>query len=170
MESYRINILGLSLSVHQFDFELGNEFFRKYDTGALVSEGKFTVSVALDKRETFLEASFKINGFVVLVCDRSLDEFEYPVNIARKIIFKYGHENQEVSEDVMLIEHGTESLEIGQFMYEFIALAIPMKKLHPRFQNETDEDQLIYTSAPDEEKTGDGIDPRWEMLKKLNTN
>ncbi len=75
MESYRINILGLSLSVHQFQFELGNEFFRKYDKG-LVSDGKFEAEITLDKRETFLETDFKIKGTVKLVCDRSLDEFD----------------------------------------------------------------------------------------------
>lgn len=169
MESYRIHILGLSLSVHHFPYELGSEFFRKYDKG-LVSEGSFTVNVALDKRETFLETDFKIVGSVKLVCDRSLDEFDYPIDVNRKIIFKYGDQDMEVSEDVIMIHHGTESLEIGQYIYEFIALAIPMKKLHPRYQNESEEDQMIYTSDAEAEKNGDEIDPRWEMLKKLNKN
>jgi uncharacterized metal-binding protein YceD (DUF177 family) len=169
MESYRINILGLSLAVHQFEYELGDEFFRKYDKG-LVSEGKFTVTVTLDKRETFLETDFKLVGSVRLVCDRSLDEFDYPINITRKIMFKYGDQDMEVSEDVIMIQHGTDSLEIGQYIYEFIALAIPMKKLHPRFKDESDEEGIIYSSDPDEEKKEDEIDPRWEMLKKLNKN
>lgn len=169
MESYRINILGLSLSVHHFQFELVNDFFRKYDKG-LVSEGKFTVTVTLDKRETFLETDFKIVGSVKLVCDRSLDEFDQPIDIKRKIMFKYGDQDLEVSEDVIMIHHGTESLELGQYIYEFIALAIPMKKLHPRYQDESEEDQLIYTSDSAEEKKEDEIDPRWEMLKKLNKN
>jgi uncharacterized protein len=169
MDSYRINILGLSLNIHQFHYEFGNEFFGKYDK-ELVSEGKFTVDVVLDKRETFLETEFKIKGSVKLVCDRSLDEFDYPVNFTRRMIFKYGDQDVEVSEDVMMIHHGTESLEIGQYIYEFIALAIPMKKLHPRFQDESEEDNLIYTSDSADEKKADEIDPRWEMLKKLNKN
>lgn len=170
MESYRINILGLSLSVHQFQFELGNEFFRKYDKG-LVSDGKFEAEITIDKRETFLETDFKIKGTVKLVCDRSLDEFDQPIDITRRIIFKYGDQDLEVSEDVIMIQHGTDSLEIGQYIYEFIALAIPMKKLHPRFQDEADEGGIIYSSGPDEEeKKEDEIDPRWEMLKKLNKN
>lgn len=169
MESYRIHILGLSLNIHHFQYEFEDEFFRKYDKG-LVSEGKFKVDVALDKRETFLETDFKIEGSVKLICDRSLDEFDYPVSLNRKIIFKYGDHDMEVSEDVMMIHHGTESLEIGQFIYEFIALAIPMKKLHPRFQDESEEDTMIYTSGSTEEKKTDEIDPRWEMLKKLNKN
>ena len=169
MERYRVNILGLSLSIHHFEYDLGSEFLKKYDAG-LVSEGSFKAQVDLDKRETFLDANFSIKGSVKLVCDRSLDEFDYPIDVSPKIIFKYGDEDKEISEDVVMIHHGTESLELGKFIYEFIALAIPMKKLHPRFEDETeDEGGIIYTSESGEEKK-DEIDPRWEMLKKLNKN
>lgn len=168
MERYRINILGLSLSVHHFQYEIGNEFFSKYGTG-LVSEGNFSVDVALDKHETFLEGNFSIHGSASLTCDRSLDNFDYPVRISSKLIFKYGDEDREISEDVIMIHRGTETLELGHYIYEFIALAIPMKKLHPRFQQESDqEDTLVYTSEVD--KKEEDIDPRWEMLKKLNKN
>ena len=169
MERYRVNILGLSLNIHHFEYELGPDFLKKYDSG-LVSECNFKADIDLDKRETFLDANFSVKGSVKLVCDRSLDEFDYPIDISSKIIFKYGDEDREVSEDVVMIHHGTETLELGKFMYEFIALAIPMKKLHPRFEDESDEEGgIIYTSETGEEKKEE-IDPRWEMLKKLNKN
>lgn len=174
MERYRIHILGLSINIHHFTFEVGDEFFKKYDTG-LLSEGTFTVNVTLDKRETFLEADFSIKGSAKLICDRSLDPFDYPVDIKPKIIFKYGDEDKEISEDVVMIHYGTETLELGQYIYEFIALAIPMKKLHPRFQNEIDEESneegtIVYSSEKEVKKDDQEIDPRWEKLKKLNKN
>jgi uncharacterized metal-binding protein YceD (DUF177 family) len=168
MERYRVNLLGLSHSIHHFEYDLGPEFLKKYDSG-LVSEGSFKAQVAIDKRETFLDVSFAIQGSVKLICDRSLDEFDHPIDLSSKIIFKYGDEDKEISEDVMMIHRGTESLELGKFIYEFIALSIPMKKLHPRFKDESDEEGgIIYTSDPEEKK--EEIDPRWEMLKKLNKN
>lgn len=172
MERYRIHILGLSINIHQFQFEVGDEFFRKYDTGLLL-EGTFHVDVTLDKRETFLEASFSIKGSAKLVCDRSLDPFDYPIDVSPKIIFKYGDEDKEISEDVVMIHRGTETLELGQYIYEFIALAIPMKKLHPRFQSELDNDEegtIVYSSDVEDKKEDNEIDPRWEILKKLNKN
>lgn len=166
MERYRINILGLSLNLHHFQYEIGNEFFSKYGTG-LVSEGSFKVDVALDKHETFLEVTFSIQGTVKLTCDRSLDVFDHPIHVHSKIIFKYGDEDKEITEDVVMIHRGTETLELGQYIYEFIALAIPMKKLHPRFQDEPDDEgSIIYTSDTDK-KEEEEIDPRWEKLKKL---
>lgn len=165
MERYRVNILGLSLSIHHFEYEFGSEFFNKYGSGTL-SEGAFKVNVALDKRETFLEANFSVKGSVKLVCDRSLDEFDHPIDVSSRIIFKYGDEDKEISDEVMMIHRGTETLELGQFIYEFIALAIPMKKLHPRFKDESDDEGgIIYTSETEE--NSEETDPRWEMLKKL---
>lgn len=175
MERYRVNILGLSLSIHHFEYDLGGEFFKKYGIG-LVSDGIFKVDVALDKRETFLEAGFEVKGSVRLICDRSLDEFDYPIDVSSKIIFKYGDEDKEISEDVVMIHRGTESLELGQYIYEFIALAIPMKRLHPRFENESeDKGGIIYTTKSEDLPAGQAgkkeeIDPRWEILKKLNKN
>ena len=165
---FSVNILGISKGAHQFDFQLEEDFFKKYGH-EVFNKGKFTATVTLDKKETFIEADFKIEGVAFLVCDRSLDDFDYPIAITRKIVFKYGEEPKEVSDEIIIITHDQQKLDVGQLMYEFIALEIPIKKLHPRFQNETDDEtegKIIYTSStgePDEEI----IDPRWEKLKKL---
>jgi uncharacterized metal-binding protein YceD (DUF177 family) len=165
LEAYRVNIQGLSNKIHHFDFELGDAFFRRYGT-SLVSGGNLKATAALNKHETFIETDFKITGNIVLVCDRSLDPFDFPVDLEKKIIFKFGHEDAEISEDILTISYGTESLELGQFMYEFIGLAVPMKKLHPRFQDVDDRDEIVYSS--EEENKTEEPDPRWEILKKLN--
>jgi uncharacterized metal-binding protein YceD (DUF177 family) len=45
-------------------------------------------------------------------------------------------------------------------------VAMPMKKLHPRYKNESSEDQIIFSSTEDQEEMLD-VDPRWNELKKL---
>jgi uncharacterized metal-binding protein YceD (DUF177 family) len=71
-----------------------------------------------------------------------------------------------------MIHRDSDTLELGQYMYEFINLAIPMKKLHPRYQDEVEDGEevkLIYssgTTSTDAESDED-IDPRWDKLKKL---
>jgi len=164
-KEFSINILGLSKSVHYFDFELNEGFFKQYGQ-EVVANGKFIARVSLDKRETFIEADFNITGNAFLVCDRSLEEFDFPLAIHKKVVFKYGEEPKEVSDEIIIITKDQDQLDLGQLMYEFIALQIPMKKLHPRFKDDENKEGLVYTSATkddDEEK----IDPRWEALKKL---
>lgn len=173
MKAFSINIVGLSNKTHQFDFELGEAFFQHYGS-ELVPGGQFTADVVLNKHETFIEADFKIKGKAHLVCDRSLEPFDYPVFIDKKIVFKYGQEEAEVSDEIVIISHDRVSLELGQYMYEFIGLEIPIKRLHPKFQddeeNENEEGKLIYSSATEEDKNEEEqIDPRWEKLKKLES-
>ena len=168
VEAYRVNIVGLSNKVHLFQYDIGDAFFAKYGQD-LVSAGAFNVEVALNKHETFIEATFSIKGKAQLVCDRSLDTFDYPVDTTKMVVFKYGEETREVSDEIVLIHRDTVSLELGQFIYEFIALAIPMKKLHPRYnaENEAEAGGIVYSSEREEDRQEEDIDPRWEKLKKL---
>ncbi|MDQ2655785.1 MAG: DUF177 domain-containing protein [Bacteroidota bacterium] len=160
--------------VHHFEFEVGNDFFGQYGRD-LITEGTLQTEVALDKRETFIEAIFQISGVVRLVCDRSLDAFDQPIKAKKKLVFKYGDTNEELSDEIVMIHRETDSLELGHYIFEFIALELPMKKLHPRYRDEEEDDpdqegKIIYSSkpAPDENEAGnEDIDPRWEKLRKL---
>jgi uncharacterized protein len=164
---FGVNIVGLSLATHEFEFELGASFFTQYNS-TTISEGKLRAQVSLNKHETFIEAIFGISGTVRLTCDRSLDEFDFPMAIHQKLVYKYGDEDREVSEEVMVIHRDTATLDLGQPMYEYIALAVPMKKLHPRFQDEdTDEEGTLVYSSEKETNSDAPTDPRWDMLKKL---
>ena len=169
--AYSINIVGLKNQEHVFQYDLGNEFFQVYGSD-LVSEGKFEVDVLMDKRETLLDVNFRIKGTAKLTCDRSLETFDYPVDTKRKIVFKYGDADEEITDEIIIIHRDTATLELGQYIYEFIALAIPLKKLHPRFADEVDEDdsvgKIVYSSEESSEnENNDEIDPRWNILKKL---
>jgi uncharacterized metal-binding protein YceD (DUF177 family) len=163
VDLYRVHIQGLSNSVHHFQYRFGDEFFRHYGT-SLVEKGQFQAQVSLDKHENFIEATFHLSGTVNLVCDRSLDAYDHPMEITRKIIFKFGDDTREVDDEVQLISWGTESLELGQFMYEFIGLEIPLKKLHPRYQLDDTPDGIVYSTDSGE------TDPRWDILKHLKDN
>jgi len=173
MKDFSVNIIGLSNKIHLFHFDLKDDFFERYGKEVL-SKGDFDAEVSLDKRETFIEVDFKISGYAKLICDRSLEPFDHTLNITRKVIFKYGEEPQEVSDEIVIITRNQDKIDLGQFMYEFIVLSIPIKKLHPDLINEEeDEDEsdvrIVYTTSTEkeEEKKEEDIDPRWEKLKKL---
>ena len=173
VKAYRVNIVGLANTIHHFEFEVGNDFFSRYGT-QLLSEGALVAKVTLDKRETFIDATFAIKGSTKLICDRSLDPFDFPIKTEKRLVFKYGDADEEISDEIVMINRESESLELGRYIFEFIALEVPMKKLHPRYRDEEDEDEesegkIIYTSKSTDSDPEDGgdIDPRWEILKKL---
>jgi len=169
LKEFAVNIIGLSKKAHLFNYRLEKGFFEKYGSEA-VSDGRFDIEVVLDKKETFIEVNFKISGQAALVCDRTLEPFDFPITENRKMVFKYGEEAQEISDEIVIITRDQDSLDLGQYLYEFISLAIPMKRLHPRFANEAESNEpVVYSTSQNEteEKENDTIDPRWEKLKKL---
>ena len=165
MKAFSIDIVGLANKVHDFDFQINQPFFDHYGK-ELIEEGDLKARVQLDKRETMIEARFNINGSIHLICDRSLDPYEQVLDIDKMVVFKFGHQEVELSDEIVLITRETPQIDLGQFIYEFIALEVPMKKLHPRFQNENTEDEFIYRSET-EDKSENTTDPRWDALKKL---
>ena len=171
MGEFSVNIIGLSNKAHEFSYQLGKSFFDEFGKD-LLEDGQFDARVVLDKHETFIEGSFHISGTAKLICDRSLEPFDFPIKTEKKMMFKYGEAEEEMTDEIMVIPQDKVSLNLGQFMYEYIALTLPMKRIHPKFQEQEEEDddetegKIIYTSK--EEETSEGtIDPRWEALKKL---
>ena len=174
-KEFKVNIVGLSQKAHRFEYQIDDAFFKLYGT-ALLESGHFKAEVMLDKRETMIEGLFHIQGTAHLVCDRSLEPFDFPMEIDRTILFKYGEEEKELSDEIVLITRSQPSLNIGQYLYELIGVSVPMKRLHPKFQNDELEEsaqigiQLVYSSPIDKTlKEEDAIDPRWEKLKKLKS-
>lgn len=167
MSRFGINIIGLGLKAHTFEFHLDDKFFEEFGK-ELVTGGEFDAKVVLDKHETFIDADFVISGFARLVCDRSLEQFDHPLTIRKKVMFKYGEEAGELSDEIVIIPRDLPTLELGQLMYEFIAVEIPMKKLHPRFRDEDKNDdspgKIVYQSNKEDDQD---TDPRWDKLKKL---
>lgn len=178
LTQYDIDIYGLKEKQYVYDFESRSEFFEELEQ-ELIENGHFKTHLTLDKSATMLILNFHIVGNVELVCDRSLETFEEPLDIQERLILKYGDHNEQLSDEIELIRQDTVRINVASHIFEYIALALPMKKLHPRFRTDEeeleDEDEiegiLVY-QTPEEEtpEEPEEEDPRWAALKKLKGN
>ena len=176
LKEFNIEIFRLTEGKQTFHYKLEDSFFTLIEDSFL-EKGNLTTEVTIDKSERLILSEFIIKGSVELICDRSLESFNYDINTRQNLIFKYGDEFMEVSEDVIIIPRDLQKLNLAQYIYEFIGLSVPMKKLHPKFQNEDEEEEenetkLIYRSedGKNDDKKGneeEDIDPRWNALKNL---
>lgn len=178
LRAYDINIAGLENKTYTYDFESGDAFFAALNQ-SLIEKGKVQTQLLLDKSETMIRLNFHISGTVEQVCDRSNDLYDEPVDTERMLLLKFGDHNEELSDEIELIERHTVTINVAQYIFDFICLALPMKRLHPRFrkEEETDSDdvqngKIIYQSGresdqPDETQE---TDPRWAALRKLSNN
>ena len=134
----------------------------------MITKGKGEVDVVLEKSPTFLKLDFRIRGSVELICDRSNDPFDFPLDTKKEIILKFGENTDEISDTIEIIPWETQRVDLTQYIYEFIGLAVPMKKLHPRYSNDDDTDGIVFSTEVDEDRTKKNeIDPRWSKLGKL---
>ncbi len=184
LKQYNIDIYGLKEGIHSFEFEIKNDFFAYYEND-IVKEGDLKALVTLNKTSTMINMTMEIDGKVSLTCDRSLEEFDFPIQITEKVIYKFGEEYKEVSEEIVIITRDTQSINVGQILFEIICLQVPVKKIHPDYRTEEDDDEdylggvLVYSSEiaedGDIEEVSEGDesddpiepDPRWSKLKDL---
>ena len=167
LKKFNIDILRLSNKKHQYEFDFDKDFFGEFEN-SLISEGEGKIDLILDKSESMISATFAITGFIKLICDRSLDLFDYSLNINEKVIFKYGDEEGELTDEIQIISRDAHRINIAQTVYELITIAIPMKKLHPRYAGEDLDEEFIFQTEVEEEITPkEVIDPRWAALEKL---
>jgi uncharacterized metal-binding protein YceD (DUF177 family) len=180
---YNIDIIKLKEGDHFFDFDVKDEFFRFYEADDWVNGANLIAKIEIHKTSSVLEIIFHINGTVRLTCDRSLEEFDQPISLTEKVIYKYGPVEEEISEDVFMITKDTPVINVAQLIYEFILLALPAKRIHPDYIDEMDDEDfeaegsIVYVDGDIEDEgdidseepdsTPNKSDPRWDILKNL---
>ncbi|OEK05351.1 YceD family protein [Roseivirga misakiensis] len=175
LREFDIHIFKLSNGEHNYQFDISDSFFELFEN-EMFSKGKLIANVSLQKSSSMIQMDFQVEGIVELTCDRSLDLFDHPLSFESRMLFKYGDEEKELSEDVMVITKDCQTINVADLLFEFIGLEVPMKKLHPRFQEEEDDNDdelvVVYSSkeeGDEQEEEGD-VDPRWAALKNLKNN
>lgn len=175
-----------------YEFQLNNQFFVDLD-GPEVQKGKLTVLLTVKKTlsDVFV-FDFQTDGIVIVPCDRCLDDMEIPISSADKLKVKLGNDFSEEGE-IVVVPESDGYINIAWFLYEFIALNIPMKHIHaPGKCNksmmgklgkhlrvssnddgedmELDNSDSIKDEGAVEELSQEEMDPRWNELKKILDN
>jgi uncharacterized metal-binding protein YceD (DUF177 family) len=172
LEAYQIPIISLEDKAYQYTFSGNDTFFAAFEQD-WVEKGTFIVTVDLTKSALMIQVQLQITGSIELTCDRSLELFDRALEVNEKLIFKYSDHNEDMGDNLFLLDRKEPKLDLSQDIFDFIALEVPMKKLHPRYLAEDDGEMnaFIYTtervdassSIQKEEET----DPRWAALQKI---
>jgi uncharacterized protein len=166
--TYAIPLSGLKEGRHTFDFEIDKEFFEQFEESE-VKEGSLIAKIEMDKRTTHSDLSIMISGTVRVCCDRCLEMFSHPVVCENRLLVKFGKSMDDIDPDIIFIPFDEHELDLKQHIYEFIYLALPIKRVHPEDKNgKSTCDPLMLEKLEEHiiEEENDS-DPRWDELKKL---
>lgn len=182
---YKIDLKGMQSDSCKYEFELDNTFFAKID-GPEVQKGKVHVDLTVKRTSHAFELIFQTEGIVWVPCDRCLDDLEQAIMSTDKLLVKLGHEYAEGGDNLIVIPEDEGEINVAWFIYEFIALAIPMKhvhapgkcnkamtsKLNKHLRGSVDEEDEVFESedSGDFEDEVTQTDPRWDELKKILDN
>ena len=156
------------------DFNLDNKFFADID-GEEFQKGSVKATVTVRKSRDVFDFAFSLDGTVIVPCDRCLDELEIEVATDNMLKVRLG-ENYADEGDVVIVPEADGDINIAWYLYEFIVLALPMKRVHtPGKCNHEMTGKLKKHAHGTDDADGDtednnaerSIDPRWESLKKI---
>jgi uncharacterized protein len=168
---YNIAFKGLSQGKHIFEYEIDNKFFSEFE-GGIVDEGNVNVRLSLEKQSSLMIFWFDVEGTVRVQCDRCLEMFDQPIKGQDKIFVKFGEKEYVEGDDVIWVSVNDYQLNVAQLIYEFVCLAVPIKKVHPDDDNgnSTCDPLMIEKLNKYVLREGEGNIPVWNDLKKLLDN
>ena len=171
INKYIIPITGLSEGTHEFSFSIGKDFFDLFEESEL-HDGQVEIHVSLFKTTEMLDLDFELNGNIMVECDRCLDIFALPVDFQAKLIVEFGDENSDVSDadEKITLSRKENNLDLAQHFYDYINLSLPIRRIHPKDENNKSTCNKEMLKKLKELSSGDNeidTDPRWDNLKPL---
>ncbi|RZN83888.1 MAG: DUF177 domain-containing protein [Winogradskyella sp.] len=176
MKAYTIQFVGLKVGEHHFDYHIDNTFFLEFDFDEF-NEADLKVNLLFEKKTTLLELTFNVKGTINVNCDVSNEPFNQKIKDTFKLVVKFGEAYNNDNEEILIIPHGEYQINVAQYIYELIVLAVPAKKVHPGIEDGTLQsdilnklEELSPEEGNTEENNTEETDPRWDTLKKLLTD
>lgn len=169
LNRFAIPFVGLKEGKHNFDYEITDLFFESFEMSE-IKKGKLSATVVLDKQSGMLTLKFSIVGSVSIDCDICLDEIIFPVKTGATLFVKLGAEYREETDEIIIIPGSSNEINVAQYIYEYIHLALPIKRVHPL------DSKGKSTCNPDMLKRLHDLTPKnnentaWDALKDININ
>jgi|SRR5690606_31990489 len=175
LKEYDIQFVGLKIGKHHFDYQIDKKFFEYFEYDEF-NDADVKVNLIFEKKATLLELDFEASGTVNVNCDTSNEPYDQTIDDNFNLVVNFGDEYNDEDENILIIPHGAFELNVAQYIYELIILAMPLKRIHPGIANGTLKSEILKKleelspKGVEEKEETEEIDPRWNTLKKLLTD
>jgi uncharacterized metal-binding protein YceD (DUF177 family) len=161
------------ISLKISDLPMGKSTYRRsVDAEDLQLEGiplkEGVLVIDIERMVASIKVDFNITGYAQLVCDRSLDIFDYPIDASYAVLFR-PDQQQDVEDEYLTVKKldlNKNKIDVTNEIRETILLEIPIKKLHPRYFDE-EGNPIPYQVDFGGSETITDSDARWDILKHI---
>ena len=121
LQPFVISLKGLKSGRTQFDWHADGEFFARFENTEILA-ADLQIGVCVDYEEGEVQTECRIDGTVVVICDRCLEELTLPVHTSFE----------------------SEELDLSQDIYDYVCISLPMMRVHP--EGECNQETVKYLS------------------------
>jgi uncharacterized metal-binding protein YceD (DUF177 family) len=135
---FEIGWFGLALGVHEFEYQIDKAKLKRLEYPKIegLDDYSFNVKMNFDKKSSFFQLKFVIEGVANTICDRCGDPLNIEIWDEFDLIVKLTNEENlaqledEDEGDVVFISRNETVINVLEWIYEFIQLSIPIQKIH----------------------------------------
>ncbi len=127
---YNIPLKSLPKGTHEYEYHLDGEFFKELEN-ADIRNADLDAHVTVRYDGVSYDLSFVVKGEVTILCDRCLDEMQWPVDATYHLVVKYGDDYRDDADDLIEIPYNQANLNVSYMLNDTATLAIPIKHVHP---------------------------------------
>jgi uncharacterized metal-binding protein YceD (DUF177 family) len=169
LQPFKIDLKGLKDDETRISFALDDSYFEAIDAPE-VRKGDVAVDLLVRRvADSCFDLSFHISGEVTVQCDRCLDDMPQAIVTDNRMAVKFGDEYSE-DDDLVTVPEDDGVLDTAWFIYEFIALSIPIKHVHAPGKCNRDMIETLAEHSATRSSEGEAdkpMDPRWSGLLKI---
>lgn len=130
---FMLRLKGMPEGNHHFDYHLDKQFFEDMEN-ADVRDADLSVKLDIYHQHGGYDLTFAVKGVITLMCDRCLDNLEWPVDTTYHVRVEYGDSYRDESDDLLIIPEGDDTLDVAYMLHDTVALTIPIRHVHPQGQ------------------------------------
>ena len=160
LDGYTVDLKGMQSDTVSYRWQVDKDFFSAVQ-GPEIKQGLLDIALRVKQTSGAYELEFQLKGEVEVTCDRCLEPMSQPVDALCVLRVRMGDDYADDG-DVVTIPERDGTINVAWNIYEFAALQIPLRHVHP--DGECKCFSQILSQGEEES------DPRWEELRKLKSN
>ena len=129
-KDFIIQIKGLQIGKHEYDFPIDGSFFRNFEN-SMILDADLDAEVVLEKGSGWMNVEADITGYVTVECDRCLDDVELPMDFSCSMAVKFAKDlSDDDGDEFIIMDPADGELDLTQFLYDYVCLNLPLQKVH----------------------------------------
>ncbi|NOT36785.1 MAG: hypothetical protein HOP11_05360 [Saprospiraceae bacterium] len=166
LKQYSIPFKGMLDGLHEYEFKLGNDFFKRFNESP-IQDAEIQAIIQADKQGSLMSVELQIQGSMRTGCDRCLSEIELELKANYQFVLKRS-EGESDDPDLFFIQPDASEWLIADVLYEYSCLSIPIvKEIDCSSMKNPPCNQEVLQRIQKEENNPES-NPLWDELRRLN--